>query len=87
MNNVRTYTNLSEVQARKDELREEIHKANAQIGGLWSDLFTPKKANTKGELIATIVSNSITAFDAFMLVRKLMNQYGTLFGRHKRRRR
>lgn len=86
MNIVRTYTNLSEVQARKEELKEEIHKANTEIGGLWTTLFTPKKVNSKGELIATIISSSITAFDAFLLVRKLMNQYGNLFGRKKKRR-
>ena len=48
-------------------------------------LATPKEANTKGELIANLVSNSITAIDAFILVRKLMKTYGWLFGRRKRK--
>ena len=48
-------------------------------------MFTPKSANTKGELVANIVSNSITAFDTFMLVRKLMGKYSGLFRRKKKR--
>lgn len=84
-NSSRIYTDLTAVQQRKEELRGEIHKANTRIGGLWTTLFTPKKANTKGELLANIVSSSITAFDMFMLVRKLMTQYGNLFGRKKKK--
>lgn len=86
MKNNLIYTDLAQVQARKEELREEIHKANTQIGNLWSSLLTPKTTNTKGELIATIISNSVTAFDAFLLVRKLMNQYGALFGKKRKKR-
>jgi hypothetical protein len=35
--------------------------------------------STKGEYIASIIANSITAIDAFLLVRKLMKNYGGLF--------
>jgi len=48
-------------------------------------LTAPKKSDTKGELIANLISNSITAIDAFLLVRKLMKSYGHLFGKKKRR--
>lgn len=85
MNYNHVYKTLAEVQAHKNELREEIHKANTKISNLWDGLLTPKKANTKGELVTSIISNSITAFDAFLLVHKLMNKYSTLFGRKRRK--
>lgn len=79
-----SFNTLEDIQARKDELQAEIHKSNEQIGDLWNGLFTQKKANTRGELITSIISKSITAFDAFMLVRKLMLQYGHLFKKKKK---
>ena len=84
-NNNRTYHTLEDIQARKDELQTSIQTKNEKISILWNDLFTPKKANTKGELISNIISNSITAFDTFMLIRKLMNNYGSIFKGRKRK--
>ena len=56
------------------------------IGTGWAFfIIAPKKSDTKGELIANLISNSITAIDAFLLVRKLMKSYGHLFGKKKRR--
>lgn len=78
-------TTLEEIQARKSSLLTRIHERNEEIETLWEDIFIPRKASTKGELITTIISNSITAFDAFMLVRKLLRQYGSLFYRSKKR--
>lgn len=83
----RTYDNLDDILARKTELRDRLREKREALGSLWSTLSTPKKANTKGEMIATIISNSITAFDAFMLVRKLMTQYGSLFSHRGGKRR
>lgn len=84
-----TYHTLEDIQRRKDELSDAIHAQGERVGALWYDLFTPKKATTRGEIAASIIGNCITAFDAFMLVRKLMNQYGHLFhrgeGKKKRR--
>ena len=79
------YYTLADLHARKDELQANIQKKGEQIETLWKGLFTPKSANTKGELVANIVSNSITAFDTFMLVRKLMGKYSGLFRRKKKR--
>lgn len=83
------YHTLEEINTRKDALLEELQQQEEKISTLWYDLFTPKKANTKGELITSIISNSITAIDAFILVRKLTGQYGHLFGlkssKHKKR--
>ncbi len=83
--NNRTYQTLDDIQARKDEIQAELQKKGEKIGTLWNDLLTPQKANTKGELVANIISNGVIAFDTFMLVRKLMGKYSGLFHRKKRR--
>ena len=78
------YNTLEDIELRKDELRVQLQGKSEKIGGLWRDLFLPKTANTKGELIANLISNSVTAIDAFLLVRKLMKTYSWLFLRKKR---
>lgn len=78
-------TTIEEIQARKEELRTEIHKKNQEISSLWNKLIVPKKANSRGELVANIISNGVTAFDTFMLIRKLFSQYGHLFGGRKKK--
>lgn len=78
------YNTLEDIQLRKDALQADIQKDNEQIGTLWRDLTAPQQANTKGEMVANLISNSITAFDAFLLVRKLMKTYGYLFRRRRR---
>ena len=82
----RAYYTLEDIQLRKEELQQELQKKSEEISCLWNGLFTPKKANTKGELVANIISNSITAFDTFMLVRKLMGKYGFIFRNKKKKR-
>lgn len=80
-----TYSTLEDIQQRKEAVQANIQKDNERIGLLWHDLTAPQKSDTKGELIANLISNSITAVDAFLLVRKLMKSYGHLFGKKKRR--
>jgi hypothetical protein len=80
-----TYSTLEDIQQRKEAVHANIQKDNERIGLLWHDLTAPQKSDTKGELIANLISNSITAIDAFLLVRKLMKSYGYLFGKKKRR--
>ena len=75
------YNTLEDIALRKDELKAQLHDNS----GLWQGLWVPQKSESKGELIANLVSNSITAIDAFILVRKLMKTYGWLFGRRKRK--
>ena len=87
MANSRTYNTLDDIQQRKDELKEAIHKNNQQISTRWYGLFTPQKADSKGEMVTNIISNCITAFDAFMLARKLMNRYGSFFFRKEKKER
>lgn len=78
------YNTLEDIELRKDELRVQLQGKSEKIGGLWRDLFLPKTANTKGELIANLINNSVTAIDAFLLVRKLMKTYSWLFQRKRR---
>ena len=77
------YNTLEDIQQRKDALQADIRKDNEQIGTLWRELTAPQKSDSKGELIANLVANSITAIDAFLLVRKLMKSYRYLFGKKK----
>ena len=79
------YNTLEDIALRKDELKAQIDKESDKIGTLWRSLWLPQKTESKGELIANIVSNSITAIDAFILVRKLMKTYGWIFGRRKKK--
>ena len=64
---------------------DEIHQQSGQISTLWHRLTAPQESGSKGELIASLVTNSITAIDGFLLVRKLMKSYGHIFGRKKRK--
>lgn len=80
-----TYRTLEEIQLRKEKLHSDIQQENDQIGILWRTLFAPQKASSKGELVANLIANSITAIDGFLLVRKLMKTYGYIFSRKKKR--
>ena len=86
-NTTPAYTSLEQLQQRKEELRTNIQGESQKIGELWHGLTAPQQPSSKGEMIANLVTNSITAIDAFLLVRKLMKTYGTignLFRRKKR---
>lgn len=79
-----TYCTLEELQLRKDELSAELQKDNEQFNTLWNQLFVKRKDSTKGEFISSIITNGITAVDAFLVVRKLMKNYGGLFKKKKK---
>ena len=79
------YNTLEDIELRKNELKAQLHDNSDKVGTLWRGLWAPQKSESKGELIANLVSNSITAIDAFILVRKLMKTYGWLFGRRKKK--
>jgi len=87
-----TYNTLEEIQLRKDQLRESIDHEREKIATLWDSVFTKREDATKGEYIASIISHSVMAIDAFMLVRKLMKNYSNVlsflnWGAKKKRRR
>lgn len=77
----RQYHTLEEIRLRKEELASEIQQDNAKFSTLWNQTFVKREGSTKGEYISGLIANSITAIDAFLLVRKLMKSYGSLFGK------
>lgn len=76
-----SYHTLDEIRQRKDQLSEELQKDSTRFSTLWGQLFVKRKDTTKGEFIASMVTNSITAIDAFLLVRKLLKNYRSIFKR------
>ncbi len=77
------YRTLDEIRLRKEEIAEELERDNTQFTTLWNRTFIKREGNTKGEYVAGLITNSITAIDAFLLIRKLMKGYGGLFRRKK----
>lgn len=75
-----TYQTLEEIRQRKDELEEELLKDSTQFSAKWNTIFTSKEESTRTEYIAGLVSKGFVAFDLFLTVRKLINNYGFLFG-------
>ena len=79
-----SYNTIEELQHRKDELKVTLQDESQKMGKLWHQLTDPQPSNTKGEMVVNIISNCITAIDAFLLVRKLMKTYGNLFPKKKK---
>ena len=82
---VREYRTLEEIRQRKDELLEQLEQDNTQFTNLWHSVFLKKNENTKTDYIAGLVSNGIVAVDTFFMIRKLMKNYGFLFGFGKKK--
>ncbi len=80
----KTYHTLDEIQLRKEELAAQMQQDNQRLSALKSQLFVSRSESTKSEWITSLISNGITAFDTFMLVRKLMKSYSFLFGRKRK---
>lgn len=75
------FRTLEEIRARKDELLNELQQDNTKFSTLWSQTFVKREGSTKGEYVSSLVANSITAIDMILVVRKLMKNYGSLFGK------
>jgi len=76
---------LDEIRQRKEQLAEEIQQDNVKFTSLWNQVFLKKSENSKGDYIASLVSNGFVAVDTFLLIRKLMKGYGFLFGKKKKK--
>jgi hypothetical protein len=81
----RHYHTLEEIRLRKEELASEIQQDNTKFSTLWNQTFVKREGSTKGEYISGLIANSITAVDAFLLIRKLMKNYGSLFGKSSKK--
>ena len=87
-NNKKTtdFCTLDEIRERKDALLDEIQKDSDKVTALWNDTFVKRDETSKGDYIASLVSNGFIAIDAFLLVRKLIKNYGfliSIFGKKK----
>ena len=81
------YRTLEEIRQRKDQLLDEMQQDNKQFTTLWTQLFVKSENSSRGDYIASIVTNSVTVIDLFLLYRKLRKNYGglmALFGKKKR---
>ena len=76
----RHYHTLEEIRLRKEELASQIQQDNTKFSALWNQTFVKREGSTKSEYISGLITNSITAIDAFLLVRKLIKNYRSLFG-------
>ena len=79
------FRTLAKIRERKEELLEEIQKDSEKVTALWNDTFVKRDETSKGDYIASLVSNGFMAIDAFLLARKLVKGYGYLFGKSKRK--
>lgn len=80
-----TFRTLEEIRQRKDELSDQLLGDSKQFSTLWSQIFVKQKDSSRGEYLVSIVNNSITAIDAFILMRKLLKNYNRLFGKKGKR--
>ena len=77
---MRRFQTLEELRLRKEELASEIQQDSTKFSALWNQTFVKREGSTKGEYISSLIANSITAVDAFLLIRKLIKNYGGIFG-------
>ena len=77
---IREYRTLDEIRLRKDELLEQLEQDNTRFSTLWKQVFLKREESTKTEYITGLVSNGIMAVDTILMVRKLVKNYGFLFG-------
>jgi hypothetical protein len=80
------FCTLEEIRERKDELLDEIQKDQDKATMLWSQTFKQRNETSKGDYIASLMSNGFMAIDAILLIRKLIKGYGHLFGKGKHKR-
>ena len=73
------YQTLEEIRLRKEQLYEALQQDSKQIGQTWNQLFVSREDTTRSEYIMKMLSYGVTAFDAYMTVRKLRRNYGGLF--------
>ena len=75
-----TFHTLEEIRQRKDELLDQIQTDSKQFSTLWGELFVKRENSTKGDYIASLITNSVTVIDLFLLYRKLRKNYGSILG-------
>lgn len=80
-----TFRTLEEIRQRKDELYDQLQGDSKQFSTLWNQIFVKPKDSSRGEYLVSLVNNSITAIDAFILIRKVLKNYNRFFGKKNKR--
>lgn len=79
-----TYRTLEEIRQRKDELLDKMQGDSKQFTKLWNQVFVKSENSSRGDYIASLITNSVTVIDLFLLYRKLKRNYGSIFGKKKK---
>lgn len=72
---MKSFSSLKEIEARKEQLRENIQRGNKNITRLSTDIFVPKKPDNRKEMISRAVNIGFIVFDGIMLAKKLDSKY------------
>lgn len=80
------YRTLEAIRLRKDELLEQMQTDSKQFSTIWNDIFVKREDSSRGDYIASLVANSVTVIDLFLLFRKLKKNYTSLGKLFKRKR-
>jgi len=76
----KTCQTLDDIAQRKAELRDAIGTEGQQLNKMWKQLTSSRKQErTRGELIASMISYGVTAYDTVMTIRKLKRDYSGIF--------
>ena len=72
------YRTLEEIRLRKEQLRGAIEHESSQISSTWNALAVRRDSTPRGEYIAHLISYGVNIIDAFLAVRKLRRNYGSI---------
>lgn len=76
MQPVMAYRSLVELQLRKEQIRNAIHKDNADIMSKWHSLFKKPEGKKKKSLtMASLVSTGTGVFDGLLFAWKLYRKF------------
>ncbi|MCR5644686.1 MAG: hypothetical protein K6G32_15300 [Prevotella sp.] len=79
------YHTLEDIRLRKEQLYDELQHDSQQFSTLWGQVFKNRENSSRSEFIGSVVANSVTAVDLFLLFRKLMKTYGKVFKKGKKK--
>ena len=65
---------LDDIRVKKENISNQLKANEMEIAESWHELFHAQRPSNRGEMFAQIVSNSLTVYDGFMLVRRLMGR-------------
>lgn len=70
-----SYQSLNDIRTKKASIMKDLKTSEAEIAETWHGLFHADRPKNRGEMVAQVISNSLTVYDGFMLARKLFGRY------------